>query len=204
MTKKFRKLDILLFAGLLLIAAALFLTLWNVVQNYVAASRVHSTMEVLAETLPSETPVPDAPLPDYYLNPLLEMPTMEINGISYIGVLMIPELELELPIISEWNYPRLQVAPCRYAGSAYQDDLVIAGHNYDAHFGRLRHLKPGDAVIFMDIDGNQFFYQVAEQLVLEPTAIEEMLSDEWDMTLFTCTFGGATRITVRCERLSDR
>ena len=204
MTKKFRKLDILLFAGLLLIAAALFLMIWNLVQNLVAANRVYTTLDALAETLPTESADPDAPLPDYYLNPLLEMPTTEIDGIAYIGVPMIPALELELPIISEWNYPRLQVAPCRYAGSVYQDNLVIAGHNYDAHFGRLRHLEPGDAVIFMDIDGNQFFYQVAELLVLEPTDIEEMLSEEWDLSLFTCTFGGATRITVRCERLSGR
>ena len=46
--------------------------------------------------------------------------------------------------------------------------------------------------------------QIEALLVLEPTDIEEMLSEEWDLSLFTCTFGGATRITVRCERLSNR
>ena len=28
--------------------------------------------------------------------------------------------------------------------------------------------------------------------------VEEMLSEEWDLTLFTCTYSGQTRFTVRC------
>ena len=40
---------------------------------------------------------------------------------------------------------------------------------------------------------------------LQPTQIEEMTekteeSDEWDLTLFTCTTGGSARCAVRCVR----
>jgi sortase A len=31
--------------------------------------------------------------------------------------------------------------------------------------------------------------------------VEEMESDEWDLTLFTCTIGGKSRVTIRCERV---
>jgi sortase A len=41
---------------------------------------------------------------------------------------------------------------------------------------------------------------VVEKEVLKSTAIEEMEAGEWDLTLFTCTIGGADRITIRCEK----
>lgn len=38
---------------------------------------------------------------------------------------------------------------------------------------------------------------------LERTAIEEMESGDWDLTLFTCTVDGAARVTVRCQQTDD-
>ena len=52
---------------------------------------------------------------------------------------------------------------------------------------------------FTDIDGNIFEYEAAEIQELEPTAIEEMTDSGWDLSLFTCTLGGQTRLTVRCR-----
>ena len=60
-----------------------------------------------------------------------------------------------------------------------------------------------DEVVFTDIDGNIFRYQVVKKEVLKSTAIEEMEAGEWDLTLFTCTVGGASRMTVRCERMEN-
>lgn len=132
-----------------------------------------------------------------------EMPVMDIDGVGYIGVLQIPSLDLTLPVISDWNYSALQIAPCRYAGSAYNGGLVIAGHNFDSHFGRLERLEPGDEVRFVDLSGNTFTYAVAETEVLEATAIDEMVGGGWDLTLFTCTLSGQARFTVRCLRAGD-
>ena len=36
---------------------------------------------------------------------------------------------------------------------------------------------------------------------LESTAVEDMVSEEWDLTLFTCDLSGESRITVRCLRV---
>ena len=142
-------------------------------------------------------------VPDYLLNPDMEMPTENINGIDYIGILRIPALELELPVISEWSYPRLKIAPCRYTGSAYQDDLIIAAHNYNSHFGNLKNLREGDTATLTDMDGNVFTYEMAELEILQPTDIEGMDSGEWDLTLFTCTIGGSSRVTARFERVEN-
>lgn len=80
--------------------------------------------------------------------------------------------------------------------------FVVAGHNYRTHFGALENLEPGDCVYFTDLEGNRFSYTVTSFQVLEEDAVEQMLSDEWDLTLFTCTYSGQTRFTVRCL-LSD-
>lgn len=106
----------------------------------------------------------------------------------------------ELPVISSWDYPGLRIVPCRYTGSAYTDDLVIAAHNYASHFGRLRELSQGDSIRFTDTDGNVFDYVVSELEILEPYAVSQMTEGDWDLTLFTCTPGGQYRVTLRCNR----
>ena len=59
---------------------------------------------------------------------------------------------------------------------------MIAAHNYRTHFGLLESLAPGAQVKFTDVEGNVFSYEIAEIVILEPTAIEELLSDEWNLT----------------------
>lgn len=137
--------------------------------------------------------------PPFVQYPEMEMPTKEIDGQTYIGMVEVPSLELSLPVISEWTYPRLKKAPCRYVGSVYSKDMVICGHNYDRHFGRLKDLAVGDEVRFTDMDGNVFFYSVCGTEQLGKYAVEDMLAGEWDLTLFTCTKGGRMRVTVRCK-----
>ena len=136
--------------------------------------------------------------PAFVRYPDMEMPTKEIDGETYIGVVEIPSLELSLPVMSDWSYPQLKKAPRRYVGSVYSHDAVICGHNYDRHFGRLKELVPGDEVRFTDMDGNVFRYSVCAVEQLAKTAVEEMQTGDWDLTLFTCTKGGVMRVTVRC------
>ena len=198
--------------GLLLLAAALCLTAYNLITDALASMQVKVRLEALrpeieaaqSATEPAAQPIRETALeeiPDYLLNPQMDMPVKTIDGADYIGLLQIPALSMELPVISQWSYEDLRLAPCRYAGSAYTHDLVISGHNYAGHFRDLKHLQAGDAVTFTDMDGNVFSYEVEDLETLSPTAVEEMTSGDWDLTLFTCTVGGQTRLAVRCRSL---
>lgn len=213
--KKKRKGSLLICLGLLLLAAALLLTGYNLREESAARQSVGEAAERLEEILAEETEEEETmdpeellrleengeiEIPDYILNPKMEMPAEEIDGQAYIGVLKIPALELELPVLRDISYPKLKIAPCRYLGSAYTDDLIIAAHNYPSHFGNLKQLLTGDQLLFTDTDGNQFVYEVEELELLGPGDIEEMESGDWDLTLFTCTIGGQSRVTVRCKR----
>jgi len=132
-----------------------------------------------------------------------EMTVVEIDGYGYVGYLSIPALGLELPVMSAWDYDRLKIAPCRYSGSTKTGDLVIAAHNYVRHFGALSTLQPGDTVTFTDMDGVITVYAVAALETLQPAAVEEMTAGDYDLTLFTCTYGGRSRVTVRCDQVEE-
>ena len=196
--------------GLLLLLAALGLTAYNLWLDARASMSVDVVLERLTPTLSSrqsELPalssgeaLEEAFVPDHVLNPEMAMPEETIDGRNYIGVLDIPALGLSFPIISEWSYDALQIAPCRYSGSAYLDNLVIAGHNYRSHFASLPQLQPGDTVTFTDMDGNVFSYAVSSLETLSSYAISDMTSGDWDLTLFTCTVGGQSRLAIRCDQ----
>jgi sortase A len=141
-------------------------------------------------------------IPDYQLNPDMDKPMQEANGQQYIGVIDIEGISVSLPVISDWDYQKLKIAPCRYFGSAYQPGFVIMAHNYAGHFGKLDTLSYGSRVTFTDVDGNIFEYEVADIEILERTDVEDMKSDAWDLTLFTCTVGGVSRVTVRCVKVT--
>ena len=177
--------------GLLLIAAALLLCAYNIWDSGRAAASARNILAAMPDALP-EVSDEDEEQTD-------TMDTVQVDGNEYIGKLYFPTLDLTLPVMADWDYDKLKIAPCRYSGTT-DGNLVIAGHNYRSHFGPINNLQPGDEVRFTDVNGQQFVYQVVETEVLQPTAIEEMTGGDWDLTLFTCTLSGQTRLTVRCTR----
>lgn len=179
--------------GLLMILAALFLTGYNIWQEKEAGNSSDAVVEQLVEEMN------DGLQNENRGNaPTLDMPSIEIDGRRYIAVLQLPTLGLELPVMENWSYPNLRVAPCRYTGSVHTKDLIIAAHNYSSHFGKIKNLGVGDEVYLWDADGICHQYKVAGLEELGGTAVEEMHAGDWDLTLFTCTYGGRTRVTVRC------
>lgn len=189
---------ILVMLGLLLIAAALGLFLFNRHQEERAAQSVASVIPQVVDAIYERQ---SAQQGGVNFDPNWEMPVSQVDGYDYIGFLFIPALQLELPVMADWSEQQLQIAPCRYSGSLYSDDLVLMAHNYKRHFGKISKLHGGDLVSFTDMDGNTTEFEVTVVDVLPPTAIEEMTAGEYDLTLFTCTYGGNSRVTLRCTRL---
>ncbi len=122
-----------------------------------------------------------------------------IDGMDYIGIVEIPSLSLRLPVLSSWSEEKLKVAPCRYEGAVDTRDLIISGHSYKQHFRYIRNLVIGDAVIFTDMDGNRYEYKVCGTEVIPGNGVEQMSAGDWDLSLFTCTYNGSARHTVRCR-----
>ncbi len=203
---------LLMTLGMVMIAGALSLFIYNRQIAHQADELSKRVEERLLDEMEDVDPGYNTGMPDEDGTPNMpadgsmsadgNMQTITIGAYDYIGTLEIPRFGLELPVMENWSYEGLRIAPGRYAGSAWTNDLVIAAHNYDRHFGQIRNLNRGDTVIFIDVLGNVFTYEVTEVTTLGPYAVEEMLSGDWDLTLFTCTYGGQTRVTVRCALVS--
>lgn len=201
MRKKHKIGTILQIIGIVLMLSAAGLAVYN----HFDEKRAGESAQVVLQQMEIGTPltseaVGETVIPDYVLAPEMPMPTKTISNYPYLGKIEIESLQLSLPVIADWSMDALREAPCCYAGSVYTDNMIIAGHNYKTHFGPLKNIALGSPVVFTDLDGNVFQYTAVDIEVLEDTAIEAMVSGDWDLTLFTCTVGGQARVAVRCEK----
>ena len=198
----------LILLGLLLLLGAGGLTaynIWDGIRADRASQHIIQEMDIgqdLVEALDREPD--DDP----------EMPVIEVEGYYYIGILEIPSLQLTLPVMDRWDYTRLKISPCVYSGSYKTDDLVICAHNYARHFSPVKRIDIGADVYLITVDCRVYHYQVTNRETLQPGAVENMIentnnttdgtvTNEWDLTLFTCNTGGQTRCAVRCARIRE-
>lgn len=200
--------------GVLMIAAAGLLCWHNIRESSDAAAYSDHVLGALKAEIP-DAPAATEPQEtgEDLFAPYEEVPDggdaaedIMIGEDAYCGYISMPSLNLELPVMSSWSYPNLKKAPCRYSGAPETNDLIIAAHNYTSHFGKIRRLTAGDPVVFTDTLGRQFMYSVSFIEVIEGQDVEQMFSgqaEEWDLTLFTCTLGGKSRVTIRADRAAD-
>lgn len=193
---------IMMMLGCGLMAAALILFLHNRQEQERAAAASQEAISKVVDVIFQEENNPEEST-DPVLPEDRVMTVTEIDGYGYIGFLGLPSQELELPVMTDWTYPQLQIAPCRYTGSIFTDDLVIMAHNYPKHFGQLKDMKSGETVTFTDMDGNTTHYEVVALEILLPDSVEDVTSGAYALTLFTCTYGGENRVVLRCDRVRD-
>lgn len=202
--------------GALLLLSALGLCLFNFYEDNKAFKESQAVMDELKELIP-ETTLTTTTIPLMTEEDLFaqyttettaakEIPTLNVSGNNYCGFITLPTLGIELPVMNNWSYPNLKIAPCRYSGSPEGNDLIIAAHNYSSHFGQISLLSQGDEIWFTAADGRIYFYEVQYSEMIGGYDVDQMFSgkdSDWDLTLFTCTLGGQSRVTIRAQRLPD-
>ncbi|MGN1403459.1 MAG: sortase [Ruminococcus sp.] len=203
--------------GIILLLAALLLVLynwrqdkagWTETQSYLSALEEYIPQTTEADAVPEEYTLPGTDLLEEYVTESEELPeeiVLEVNGESFLGILTIPSLNLELPVLSEWSYPNLKKSPCRYSGTVAGSDLIIAAHNYRSHFGRISELNTGDQLVFTDCSGKTYIYEVTQTELVAGSNTDAMAegAEDWDLTLFTCTWSGRNRVTVRAVQVDN-
>lgn len=192
-----KKGNIWMIIGVICLCSALALTIYNIYEDNHAGDQSAIIQQQLIEEI-----VENKEETDWGLEIDSDMPmvTKVINGYRYIGILEVPDLDLSLPVMEDWSYNQLRISPCRYSGALYQDNMVIAGHNYTKHFSKVKRLPGGSEIRFIDMEGRVFYYKIVNIETLKPSEVDYLIedSDDWDLTLFTCTYTGRTRAVIRC------
>ena len=199
---------ICVFLGVVCILSSVGFVVYNRWENKnaeeIAKDLLEDVQSIMDEKQPEQPlPADTVNLPDDPEKMPTEMATVKVDGYDCIGVLSVPVLDLELPVLTDWSYAKLKKAPCHYYGTYYEKDFVIAAHNYQSHFGKLSELQPKDLILFTDVSGTVYCYEVVLLETLPGNATEEMITSGFALSLYTCTPGGASRITVRCNIINQ-
>lgn len=207
-TKCERAGSLLILIGMLMLTVCAALLFYNARESKQAENGASQRLSAVKAFLGSssvqdhsgkpDTQTVPAPDGSYSLPEQPELPAVELDGEQYIGILNIPAVGLELPVMRNVTKQNLKQAPCWYSGSLQTADLVICAHNYQSSFGKLRNLNSGDTVLFTAMDGKQYAFHIAESEVLMPDDISGMTAGNYPLSLYTCTYNGTRRFTVRC------
>ena len=131
--------------------------------------------------------------------------TITVDGDTFLGCLLVPSMGLEIPIRSQFSMEGMESAAVCYAGSMEENNLVIGGHNYSRIFRPIKQLPEGALVQILDAGSKVTDYEVVSLEILNPNQVDALTadSDDWDLSLFTCTTGGGSRYVVRCARVDQ-
>lgn len=211
-----KKCNIYILLGIILIASGLILTGYNIFQE---SSADEASKEVLHKLLLrgnnsnnvniSEENIgeynldvvdEEIDIPDYILNPDMDMPKVEISGSHYIGIIEFPSVGKILPVTDGCDFNKLKFSPCVYSGTAYLNNFIIVARNYKSHFGGIAQLPFGDKIVFKDIDGNLFKYSIVEKERIDEDDLSKISLEDWDLSLVTSSAGGTASMVLRCEK----
>lgn len=137
-----------------------------------------------------------------------------LNGYKIIGIVKIPKIELEYPILElEDINPEEAKAPMKlsiikYWGGKVNEygNLSIAGHNnYNGTmFGKTKKLEIGDMVELTDLNNTTIKYQIYDKFVTDPndvTILHTKDNNIREVTLITCTNGNKERLILKAKEI---
>ena len=174
----------------LLAAGILLLVLWQTnihTAQAQAAAHVHTLRTLMPE--PQGTA-----LQARYDN---TMPTLTLDGTTFIGILEMPQQGSALPVSADWGKPNRQ--PCRFDGSLYDGSLVIGATSQNGQYDFYREINVGEDVYFTDMEGNRCAFTVTN-IRYEKHADQTALNrKEADLTLFikdTLIYGNYDKVLI--------
>lgn len=139
---------------------------------------------------------------------------LEFNGYKVIGIVKIPEINIEYPILEIGDIdPQNAKLPMKksiikYWGEKVNDygNLSIAGHNNKdgTMFGKTKKLEIGDIVELTDLTGRTIQYSIYDIFVTDPNDVSILLPKDEEVrevTLITCTNGNKERLILKAKEI---
>lgn len=131
-----------------------------------------------------------------------------IQGHKVVGIIKIPELNIEYPILENTNKETLNLSITKFWGNRINEigNVTLAGHNNlnRTMFGKIKKMQEGDIIELTDIQNVTLKYQVFKVYVIDPNDITCILPEQEnvrEVTLITCTNGNKNRLIVKAREI---
>lgn len=144
----------------------------------------------------------------------VEKEKITMNGYNVIGIVKIPKIEIEYPILDidtsnpEETKEPMKISIVRYWGGKVNEygNLSIAGHNnYDGTmFGKTKRLEIGDIVELTDLDDKTIKYEIYDKFTTDPNDVTILATKDEnirEVTLITCTNGNKERLILKAKEI---
>ena len=132
----------------------------------------------------------------------------QIQGNKVVGIIKIPEINLEYPILETTSKETLKLSITKFWGNKINEigNVTLAGHNNlnGTMFGKLNKLKNGDVIELTDIQNTTLKYEVFKTYIIDQNDITCILPEQEgvrEVTLITCTNGNKNRLIVKAREI---
>ena len=133
---------------------------------------------------------------------------LEIEGYKVLGIIRIPKINLEYPILSETNKISMKKSITKFWGPNLNTvgNLTLAGHNNKdgTMFGKVKKLEIGDIIEIEDLNKNTVKYKIFDIYVIDPndvSCVESIGPNKKEVTLITCTNGNKNRLITKAREI---
>lgn len=184
-----QKICIIAGVCLLVIATALLIFWrWNVVSAQQEAAGYVQTLRTLI-------PNPRDAVPEERRDNAMSV--LSIDGKDFVGIIELPRYGSALPVCADWgNTSRY---PCRFSGSIYNGTMQIGGTTQEGQYDFYRELSVGDRVVFTDMEGNRYTYQVTALRTAEHVDQAALGKEPAALTLFIQNIYSFEYLIVFCN-----
>ena len=132
----------------------------------------------------------------------------EIEGYKVVGIINIPKINIEYPILEKTNKESLKLSITKFWGEKINQkgNVVLAGHNNlnNKMFGKIDKLENGDIIELTDSQMVAVEYQVFDKYIIDPNDINCIFPIEEntrEVTLITCTNRDKNRLVVKAREI---
>ena len=132
----------------------------------------------------------------------------EIEGYKVVGIINIPKINIEYPILEKTNKESLKLSITKFWGEKINQkgNVVLAGHNNlnNKMFGKIDRLENGDIIELTDSQMVTVKYQVFDKYVIDPNDIDCIFpidENTREITLITCTNRDKNRLVVKAREI---
>ena len=133
---------------------------------------------------------------------------VEYKGYQVVGIIKIPTINIEYPIINETNEQAMEVSITKFWGNNVNEigNFTMAGHNYldGTMFGNVSELNIGDKIEMTDLAGTTVEYEIFNKYVIEPndvSCVNSVNPNTREITLLTCTNGRTNRLVIKAREI---